>query len=57
MLLLLLLLAQIARISATTVAVPAGLFVVNEEGAVENAEEFSPLHAREMGASASWSHR
>eukprot|EP00775_Hariotina_reticulata_P011489 gene11489-11632_t len=49
--------AQIARISCTTVACPAGLFVVNEDGGIENSEEFSPLPAREMGSAANWSHR
>ncbi len=49
--------AQIARIAATTVACPAGLFVANEDGGLDKAEEFSPLPAREMGASANWNHR
>ncbi|WIA22916.1 hypothetical protein OEZ86_009852 [Tetradesmus obliquus] len=49
--------AQIARISCTTVVCPAGLFVVNEEGGLENAEEYSQLPAREMGTTANWSHR
>jgi hypothetical protein len=48
---------QIARISCTTVVCPAGLFMVNEEGGLEDAEEYSQLPAREMGATANWSHR
>jgi hypothetical protein len=50
-------LLQIARISCTTVVCPAELFMVNEEGGLENAEEYSQLPAREMGATANWSHR
>jgi hypothetical protein len=38
-------------------AVPAGFFLINEEGGMERAEEFSAPPAREMGASANWSHR
>ncbi|KAI8464163.1 MAG: flagellar radial spoke protein 4 [Monoraphidium minutum] len=49
--------AQIARIAATTVLCPAGLFVVNEDGGLDKAEEWSPLPDREMGAAANWAHR
>lgn len=31
--------------------------MVNEEGGIEHAEEFSPLPGREMGAAANWCHR
>lgn len=48
---------QIARIACTTMAVPAGLFLINEEGGMEKAEEFTALPEREMGAQANWSHR
>lgn len=48
---------QIARISCTTVVCPAGLFVVNEEGGLETAEDYAAPPAREMGATANWSHR
>jgi hypothetical protein len=48
---------QIARISATTTAVPVGMYAANEEGGIDKAEEFTPLPAREMGASANWCHR
>lgn len=49
--------AQIARIAATTVLCPTGLFVVNEDGGLDKAEEWSPLPDREMGAAANWVHR
>ncbi|KAF8066356.1 RSP4 [Scenedesmus sp. PABB004] len=49
--------AQIARISCTTVVCPAGLFVVNEDGGLEAAEEPPQLPVREMGAPANWVHR
>jgi len=49
--------AQIARISASTVLCPAGLFEVNEDGGLDKAEEWSPLPDREMGAAANWAHR
>ena len=49
--------SQIARIACTTVACPAGLFNVGEEGEVEKSEEFTPLPAREMASAASWCHR
>lgn len=48
---------QIARIACTTMAVPAGLFLINEEGGMEKAEEFTAPPEREMGAPANWSHR
>lgn len=38
-------------------AVPAGLFLINEEGGMEKAEEFAALPQREMGAAANWAHR
>ena len=49
--------SQIARIAATTMLCPSGLFVVNEDGGLDKAEEWSPLPDREMGAPASWAHR
>lgn len=48
---------QIARIAATTVLCPTGLFVVNEDGGLDKAEEWAPLPDREMGAAANWVHR
>lgn len=48
---------QIARIAATTVLCPEGLFLVNEDGGLDRAEEWEPLAAREMGAPANWAHR
>lgn len=49
--------AQIARIAATTVCCPNGLFTVDEEGNMEKAEEFEPLAGREMASPNNWSHR
>lgn len=49
--------AQIARIAATTVCCPNGLFTVDEEGSLEKNEEFEPLLGREMSNPANWSHR
>lgn len=48
---------QIARIAATTVVCPGGLFVVNEDGGLDKAEEWAPLPDREMAAPANWAHR
>lgn len=48
---------QIARIACCTVACPAGLFAVDEEGGVAKAEEWDPLPARELASSANWTHR
>lgn len=36
---------------------PSGLFVVNEDGGLDKAEEWTPLPDREMGAAANWVHR
>ena len=48
---------QIARIAATTVLCPVGMFAVNEDGGLDKAEEWAPLPDREMGISANWAHR
>eukprot|EP00877_Chromochloris_zofingiensis_P003995 jgi/Chrzof1/13597/Cz08g03200.t1 len=49
--------SQIARIACTTVCCPVGVFVVNDDGGLDKAEDFTPQPAREMGASANWVHR
>ncbi|GBF99225.1 flagellar radial spoke [Raphidocelis subcapitata] len=49
--------AQIARIAATTVLCPVGLFEVNEDGGLDKAEEWEAPPEREMGAPANWAHR
>lgn len=48
---------QIARIAATTVLCPGGLFEVNEDGGLDKAEDWAPLPDREMAAPANWAHR
>lgn len=51
--------AQIARIVATTVICPAGIFQVGEEDetTVEKAEEYEPLPSTELLVKENWVHR
>uniref|UniRef100_A0A7S0V944 Uncharacterized protein n=1 Tax=Polytomella parva TaxID=51329 RepID=A0A7S0V944_9CHLO len=49
---------QIARIAASTICCPVGLFEADEEtNEVNKAEEFTPKSGREMSLAINWSHR
>lgn len=49
--------AQIARIAATTVCCPAGLFEADEEGGLERNEEWEGLPGKEAMSTSAWVHR
>ncbi|KAJ9522652.1 hypothetical protein QJQ45_019729, partial [Haematococcus lacustris] len=50
--------AQIARIAATTVCAPSGLFLAGEEpGVVETSEDFAGFPGRELSSVVNWVHR
>ena len=49
--------AQIARIACTTVCTPAGKFTANDDGEVEENEEFEGLGGRELADPSNWVHR
>jgi hypothetical protein len=49
--------AQIARIAATTVCAPAGLFSANDDGSLENNEDFAGFPGRELNSVVNWVHR
>eukprot|EP00798_Chlamydomonas_sp_ICE-L_P017545 gene17545-23866_t len=48
---------QIARIAATTVCCPAGMFEADEEGAVEKNEEWEGLAGKDATVTTAWVHR
>ncbi|DBA92418.1 hypothetical protein WJX77_007770 [Trebouxia sp. C0004] len=49
--------AQLARIAASTVLCPAGLFTANEEGGLDKAEDFTPPAPTDLGTAGAWAHR
>ncbi len=49
--------AQIARIAASTVLAPSGLFSAGEDGGLEKSEEFGGFPGKELAGPANWVHR
>lgn len=49
--------AQIARIAATTVCAPSGLFMAGDDGSLEKNEDFGGFTGREYITTANWVHR
>lgn len=49
--------AQIARIAASTVCAPSGLFAANDDGSLERSEEYAGFPGRELSQTANWVHR